>query len=106
MKAKNLILILVLSSMVGVGTVRAAMPEKTFIYRVKITDVTNTSAFEAVNTELKSIFDARILFNDTTDEIIIHSDMDVSQEKLTERLNVSGYLLKSYRQVALNRSNN
>ena len=106
MKAKNLILALVMSSFVVAGTAKTLVPEKTFIYRVKITDVTNTSAFEAVNNDLQSIFDARILFNDTTDEIIIHSDMDVSQDKLTERLNVAGYLLKSYRQVALPRNNN
>jgi len=99
---KRLIQLTVLSGLLLVtGTLQAAAPQNTFIYRVKVTNVNDKSTFEAVSSEISPLFDGRILFNDTTDEIIIHSDNNISQEKLTERLNVAGYLLKSYRQATI-----
>lgn len=72
---------------------------ESFIYRFKIGSVTDKSGFNNISRNLEAIFDNTVRFNDTTDEIIIHSDLNISKEKLSNELNHIGYALMSYRQA-------
>lgn len=73
--------------------------KKNFIYRVKINDISDKASFTNITNELQAIFDNTARFSEVTGEIIIHSDWNISKEKLSKQLERIGHSLKSYRQV-------
>lgn len=71
-------------------------PKAPYHYKIKIDTVDNPVAFKEIHHDLEAMFDIRPVFDDVLDEITIDSEIDMSEERLTLKLNSLGYTLAAY----------
>lgn len=99
---RTFIVIILWAAMTYTASANITSPgNKSFIYRVKISTVTDKTSFSDISGLLQDIFSNTARFNDTTDEVIIFSDYDLSSSSLSEKLTEKGYTLSSYRQAII-----
>lgn len=83
----------------GAIHLKAQTGQQNIQYIIKVTEITSDVAFKEFCSDLDALFDTHAHFNDSTNEITILSDQDVSSEKLSRKLTNWGYTLQTYKQV-------